>query len=779
MSESENSKTRIFLENFFGNQNELKLEDIEQGKGAAGVLLPWIKRLDSPEPLPTVVPHKFRDQAGTVRYNWYAIAHSGRELRDLGENLMAFVGPTWSTFRGERARLDPSNLLDSAVLNLSDGLAFKFTGDQQKIWQRLELMRQVVWESDKPLPVADIRPPGRVLRDFYIALQVQNRASAENALTVLQHQHGYDAINISFLRVQMLAEFEQWSELLETTNLSDLILIRRPVAVTEALIRSIYREELLHFEETDDFEGALQHFRREVLPRYGSIFLTRSGMRAPEVIKSFTLLAVSSEPPNYSLIDETINFEGLSEKDTKYIAQFSAFLPKKASEIDQAASTQTVQNDLLQAAKEKLWNGDYDSAFHLAVESPASAQRTQVLLTCAYELQTLESESIAVKAFDQLTNEEQYSLLAIRTTQVLIEKIIGSKSIASTEPSTAILPAVEPIPRNWIEWLDRVYVEPSWSRATNIARQGSIEWKFESFVEDPDNIDELVQKLSSYPSESATTLYDSLPYLLEFFRKDDKFPRRECEGIYYLLLDLLTISTNGGEDELTLFNELVFALLSLGMPEANYVEVLDNAEELWKNYLSPSNVNWVLDLIDSLIYYPSPKEDKRKSLLSFVVNSLTQFANRITADQWNFLGALVKDLRQEELLTIIEQYRRSVEPEDSSTTNILTYLHGKTITIYTLTESAAQRAKNLILSSCQNVTVNLSHDKVGSDKLRQWAKNSDIFIIVTWSAKHAATEFIEANRSNLPILRPLGKGSASIFNTLFSFIKDIKSDTGL
>src|ERR1051326_4344938 len=152
--------TTIFLHRFFGAQNELKLEEIETGNGPAGVLLPWIARLKLAHPLPTVIAHKFSDDNGSNSYVWYAIAHTEREFRDLREDLMAFVGPTWSNFRGEAAKLDLSHPLEAAVQEFTRGHAFKFSGDNKKIWDSLELMR-AVWERSKRREVEDLRPPGR------------------------------------------------------------------------------------------------------------------------------------------------------------------------------------------------------------------------------------------------------------------------------------------------------------------------------------------------------------------------------------------------------------------------------------------------------------------------------------------------------------------------------------------------------------------------------------------------------------------------------------------
>ena len=65
-------------------------------------------------------------------------------------------------------------------------------------------------------------------------------------------------------------------------------------------------------------------------------------------------------------------------------------------------------------------------------------------------------------------------------------------------------------------------------------------------------------------------------------------------------------------------------------------------------------------------------------------------------------------------------------------------------------------------------TVLLSQNaKEVNDRLRQLSRTADIVVMATASAKHAATGFIEGNRpKNLPILRPSGKGSASMLRAI-------------
>ena len=83
---------------------------------------------------------------------------------------------------------------------------------------------------------------------------------------------------------------------------------------------------------------------------------------------------------------------------------------------------------------------------------------------------------------------------------------------------------------------------------------------------------------------------------------------------------------------------------------------------------------------------------------------------------------------------------------------------GKIIAIYTLTESAGRQAAVLLQQLVPNISVELSHDKVGNERLQMLARNADLFVVVTQSAKHAATLFIQRYRQSRPLLFPKGRG---------------------
>lgn len=142
MTDSTNTDIRRFLEQFFGIGNQLDLGKIERGEGSHAKIRPWVERLTQAEPQPTVLP---RWRTGGV--DWYGVAQSDRQLRRLSEELMAFVGPTYSTFRGQRAQLNLQDSVEAAVYEFTGGAAVKFCGisdgGAKQIWNALERLRRV------------------------------------------------------------------------------------------------------------------------------------------------------------------------------------------------------------------------------------------------------------------------------------------------------------------------------------------------------------------------------------------------------------------------------------------------------------------------------------------------------------------------------------------------------------------------------------------------------------------------------------------------------------
>jgi hypothetical protein len=756
------SEVRDFLVSFFSPPNTISLADIIPG-GQAAHLVSWVERLRGASPLSTVFPCR---RNGHVC--WYGLAFSDSQLRALGDQMLAFVGPTYSTFRGHRALLDPADPIEEAIARLTGGFAFKFTGtpaaDKPKpIWDALELMRTV--GGRRPDRVLDVpMTTGRVLRDFHMALRARNAASADRALRYLADERRLTPSNVLFLRIQALAEMGEWDALLARPEMPDLLQMRRPLAITEALLRAVYRRELASFEQKRDPRGAAAHFRSIVLTTYGTLFVRRAGMRAPEALKALMLLAIAGEPADPELRDTVWATRGVSEDDRLYLKQLSDLLPSTIEPLPELAP--------LQAAVSAREGGDYERAYVLALEAPASSSRARLLVECAYELQTLDAERSAISALATLTPESRAEALRGRRLRELYNTFADVEAERQQPTSSAVAPSipVESIPGNWIEWLERVARDEEWTGGLDVARRGAREWSVEDLLLLPNVVGRLTDLLLS--SSGAGTVQNALPQFVAFLERDVLWPRPEFAKIYGAVLDLLAIGSTGSEDDVRVYVHLAQSVLELGLEKKAYGSMLSDIRHLLVNFPSPGRIAWGLEMLEATVTQPCPDEDARLGLMLDVAELLNKFRRRADEAQRAALGLLCHDLGQTEMFDSLLPHSPGTESSALPTSDILSQLNGKSVTIYTLTERAGRYMKQILADRAPQASVQLAHDKVGSDSLRNLARRADVFIMATASSTHAATGFIEANRpSDRPLIRPGGKGMASMLYALEEFLR--------
>src|SRR5262249_53884486 len=107
-----------FLQVFFAPPNQLQWQEIKSS-GTHSRLLRWVERLREQPRRATVLPFVYKDESGKLWHLNYAIAFSETQFRQLGSDLEAFIGPTFSDFQLHRAHLNPERAVQRAVLEFS------------------------------------------------------------------------------------------------------------------------------------------------------------------------------------------------------------------------------------------------------------------------------------------------------------------------------------------------------------------------------------------------------------------------------------------------------------------------------------------------------------------------------------------------------------------------------------------------------------------------------------------------------------------------------------
>lgn len=752
---------------FFGPYHKCSLSTIIDGPYKRLQVL--VESMQGERPSETVLPFVTQDNYVW----WYALAFTDSQWNRLRDNLSCFIGKSYSTFRGKREFIISSSQekksqyllqqIDREVNQISKGRACRFIGNDKKIWEALCLMK-MVYESAPRYSVDIIRPLGRVLRDFYLALKIGDRESAEKELTYLRSKGMISPQNLQFLKVELLKSFQQWNEIVELMGKSDLLAIRRPLAVTGALIEAVYNVELLPFEleNQDRAEKAIEFFQEQIWPRYKPLYTARAHLKSPEVIKSFILCAVAINPQQPYLCKELLAHSSLNGHDRAYLKEVVNLLPSKVS------SSQLIQKENnLKLAYEALNNGWFDRAISLLKSESHSLERTKILFECAYELQTIESKQMAYEAYCELSQDEEKVFLRFRKYRTLLDEL------TEKEESEEILIQ----PRNWLEWMKQLESRDSTTNL-KIAKQGTAEWDIDSMFDSDKSKEEFIQLLRDCYDGSLKQelLCYAFPHLISFFEEDSQFPRREYVSIYLSLLELLSLTSKGSENDYNAFNNLAITLVELGLSKEQYNELIEFALCLWDRDFPYNYLSSALELIELFSLLPCPDNDARLRFMTNITGNLPRFKLRLTTDQLKMLQMIYYDLGQRDIWESIRGtlLTKGELDDDEKEEGYWNLLEKKVIGIYTLNEKVAERVKNMIEQQVSNIKVIINSDKSGTDALLNMSRQSDI-ILVSWAcAKHAATQYIKDHcRSSVQTLYPRGKGSSSFLSTLKDYLKGL------
>jgi hypothetical protein len=744
-----------FLDRFFGlPANEIALHSLRPDLRAW--LQPWIDDLEGPTDQPVVLPRRRNG-----RLQWYAMAFSDRQARSLRDDLLAFVGPSYSDFSGQLAQLDPDDRVERAVLDLTHGRAYRFKvpppTEMEDARRSLDLMR-TTWKRRPARSQAQERPLGRILRDFNMALEAGQEDASAALLEQLTATGRMTASNVAFLKIQRLAALGRWHDLLTQPETETVLSLRRPTAVTEALVQAVYRVELLRFEADSHAAQAVEHFRTSVVPRYSALFKAKSSMRSAEAMKLFMMLAVSSSPPRLDLRQELLKSPTIGVEDREYLALLAG---------QQAVSPPAREADPLTRASTAIAGGDFDGAYRLLLWLHPEPDVVMMLLHCAYELDSLDATRQAIAAMSALEPTQRTAILEQRAYRSWWEAL--NRTTAKEPPAGVRLP-----PADWLEWLERLNTEGPFSGAVEIAAAGAHEWQLVDLADDPKCVaDFAAALLADREPESQAVLRNAAPHLVAFLRQADD-PVATLRAVYQSAI-LLIASDNGiGGADLIVLLDLVADLLAMGVSPAEYEEVVGYLHDTWAVTASPRYVDWCLDALDCLAQYPARSDAVRRRFVEGVVGSLVPWLRRLEDYQVELLRLLGEELGVGDLVgpILIALDARGPGGEEGSPLVLAARLAGRKVGIYTLTEAVGRRVRNVLKSNAAGVQVMLNHDKVGSDRLRHLAKDVDILLVAVRSAKHAATDFIDANRpENKPTLICPGKGSASMIRTLVNYLQ--------
>jgi hypothetical protein len=168
-------------------------------------------------------------------------------------------------------------------------------------------------------------------------------------------------------------------------------------------------------------------------------------------------------------------------------------------------------------------------------------------------------------------------------------------------------------------------------------------------------------------------------------------------------------------------------------------------------------------LADLLVQAAPADEEARLRLAMALLRPLHDHRGRLEPDQAGFAAQLSAELHTGLEWQKPEQAKQAdpgQAPAAEVTLNVL---------LYSLDERVLARTEALLRTLAPGAEVRLSHDHVGTPRLKQQARGADLIVLATRCAKHAATGFIQSQaRPSAQVIEADGSGSASMLRAVMA-----------
>lgn len=736
-----------FLDAFFGDGNRLGARTV--GADFHPKLMPWVERVRAGRNR-LLLP---RADVETRQITWYAVADSARDARAFREELIAAVGPSYTDFTGVGANLDPADPVEGAVRAFAGNHCLRLRLVDPALANACnEALRRMLRLHDGRPRRSSVRPrsKGRILRDFELALQSGAHSAAEACLEELRASGQFDAQNLLFLQIRAWETFDQWDPLAEVLERGTILALHRPRLVTQALLRALYRLELLRFEINYEPQDALAHFDSQLFVRYEDLFRSRAGMSAPEVAKLFMLVAAVRRRP--ALRDSILEGTAGPTAETVYLRALAKLVPEP--EVSPMAPVAAAQD----AAQVAYMDGELERALQLLVAGEGGDRRLSLLLRCARDLGTLSAAEAALEALAEVSDEDRAELTKVALYRSIIEELeerYTAPPVAEASPATSI-------PGDWLAWL-RVVSAGSLDlqRVVEVARQGAEEWDRAALSDRPEDLAEMAQILEELSAEGVPeVLRLSLPSLSDFFHRGES--ERAFKPVYASLFSLYCYDDELSTPMLEATLRALLALLRAGGSPAERSQWIRDMADIVDAGFAPERIDWGLDVLDGLASAVSPAEPALQMLASVLLRKLEGCPDRLEP----FHRALFHQVCREVGLDYSLPSPTSPEGQPPATP-LQHLLKGKVLAIYSLNERALSRVHDVLAANIPDLRVTTHSALKATPSLKTAAKTADVFLVVTGAATHAATDCIEANRREDGVLvRCHQQGSTSMLRAL-------------
>ena len=687
-------------------------------------------------PGPVILP--FVDPNGDTTY--YAIAGDDDQARHLGEVIGAFIGPTGATFTGRTLRPDPYDQIHGALV--------RFAGSPMKVFrfdaassERGRVQRQVrrlltTWTSRPPRTLGDVVPVGRLLDDFEDALHRGEEERAKHLLYEdLLRQGRLSGPNRIFLESRYLAAFEQWDVLDNLPALDDLLHLRRPALVSDALARLA-----LHRLSDIDDAARLAAFTERVATRFGALVPSLDTVRSIAGAAYHVLWSLHAGEPGAAV---AARLNGTPWASDPLVAAALVEAPDRPRAEPTPTREGEPTQDQLEAIEEAVAAGLYDRAIELLEATPVALPLVAVLGRILRETLNLRAGDILrryrVKLGESAVQEELDRFAAVM-----------GPPVADDAAPTAEMPEV----LTWPEVFRRLAAGEWTGRAAQLEQMGFVE------LIRGDDLGGVVDALDAAGDNTASRVIDEGLTLCRRLEEAECDPDR-LAPLRQKLVEVWAILDGSGQwRRAKVLIEQVEKLLRQGVAPETYSEVVGQLMDGWKPFLTDQAVGLSLSTLEVLASFQPAAEKKLAGFASDILTRIGPYnSSRIPRPELLVAGSLASEFG----LQLDFGDALSSGPLETEAAPLPSSF---VIGLYSLDEAALQRTAALLEREYPGVTVETNSDKVSTDRLKALARRADVFVMAELSSKHAATDAIKAARYPRTYGHAAGKGSSSLLRAV-------------
>ena len=723
-----------FLKAFFGEGNDLTLPSNWRQSPQFRHILPFVEDLEIGARRPLLLP---REHGGTSLL--YACAWDAAQARRLAESLRAFIGPTWSDFVGLPVQPRPGDPVEQSLASLGATTVFRLRIDGRRradAWHAASLLRDV-WLAAPERLVEDQVPLGRLLRDFELALAAHDEQFSELVLEAIDRSRELQPANVAFLRIRRLRALGDAEGILRLPGLDDLLSLRLPHAVRDAVLAAGQAVHLDGYKTAGDAAGAVAaaHDQLAFLSRLIDHVRMPSSEAAVDALHA--LLASEAVHGRRRLVPDEIAGD-VTPWQLSLLAEARA--AEGPAEPEEQDPTALVQAALTDGRPAEAW-----ASLHRITNQEA---RLQLAVQCALSLKDpVVTRQVAgdVEACDEMVRRAVLSPPWFG--DVWRDHVAGIAAGAGAAPAAQV-----PDPSSWIEMLS-LLLNGTAVDAPALVDDQAAAWLPVGRADREVNTLLVQFDPSGMPFERLTSV---LPRLLESITDEEPAPCTAGTCVTLLALN----------EELTpaAVRALLEALrLAVASAPTDYADLLESVSSVLPRALSLSTADWFLDLVDHLLAAPAASAEARVGFCTQVLTRLHVLSRRLDPSQ-----RLLADLLSRDVGLVLDW----APGEDIATqVDALGAAPTATVLLYSLQTAALSRVKKALERLSAHITVHVSEEHDGSSRLKSQVQNSDVLVLATRRATHAATGFIEKwRRADSVLVYAPGAGSASMLASAWSAI---------